>query len=281
MKRYGLDHPKGRRLGAALGIPLYAQVGIRECIYHFTARHAIQGDIGKWSDADIAAAVGWPIERVEDLVRALVETRLLEAHPTHRLVVHDWHEHCDESCRKTVANKKLEFVTRTPGYEDETRRFTYFSGNIPEDLGNLPPKPKPQPEPQPEPKRERSPANAEELARSGASSAGFEAWYAVYPRKRKPRDAARAYERAIARISKSQFLTPADAATWLLERTRIFASSPAGQVSDDGDFRPYPATWLNADEFETDPVEWQRRSASSRSNGAGQQYRDGQTLGAL
>ena len=108
MKRTAFGHPKITRLRRLLELPQYAVVGLLECLWHFTARHAIRGDVGKWSDEEIADGVSWPNGDAEKLITALTEARLLDPHPDHRLVVHDWYDHADDSVHRTLA-RRLEY----------------------------------------------------------------------------------------------------------------------------------------------------------------------------
>lgn len=110
MKRTGIDHPKTKRLAKLLSAPHFTAVGLLECLWHFAARHAIRGDIGRWSDDEIADAVGWPADDAGRLVTALVDAGWLDRCQQHRLVVHDWSDHCDESTKKTVQRKGWEFA---------------------------------------------------------------------------------------------------------------------------------------------------------------------------
>lgn len=110
MKRTGFDHPKVRRLTNMLGMRRFEAIGLLECLWNFTARHAICGDVGKWSDDEIAAAIDWPTERASELIDALVSARLVDRCSVHRLVVHDWQDHADDSTRKTVKKHGLTFV---------------------------------------------------------------------------------------------------------------------------------------------------------------------------
>ena len=59
MKRGTPDHPKTLRLARLLGIPQAAAVGILEMLWHFTGKYAVQGDIGRFQDGEIAQAAGW------------------------------------------------------------------------------------------------------------------------------------------------------------------------------------------------------------------------------
>ena len=109
MKRNTIDHPKMRRLARRVGGRAQA-VGILECLWHWAARYAIQGDIGRWPDEDIAEAVYWDGDPLE-IVRHLVECGWVDEDATHRLVIHDWEDHADESVRKTLKNRGLEWAS--------------------------------------------------------------------------------------------------------------------------------------------------------------------------
>lgn len=109
MKRGTPDHPKTKRLMRSLGIPAYAAVGILESLFHFTAKYAPRGDVGKFSDQDIAEGLGWDGDP-SDLITVLMSTGWIDLHPEHRLIVHDWQDHADDSVKKTLKNKDILFV---------------------------------------------------------------------------------------------------------------------------------------------------------------------------
>ena len=73
-------------------------------------------------------------------------------------------------------------------------------------------------------------------------SEGFQKWYAVYPKKKAPKDAERAYAKVLAsgEVSESD----------LLSQTEKFA---AAWRSRDLQFCPYPASWLNAGSYADEP----------------------------
>lgn len=117
MKRGTPDHPKVAMLCSLLNIRKFEAVGILEMLWHFTAKYAPQGDIGKYSDKAIAAAVDWQrptgargVTPECKLSEALVEAGWLDSDPVHRLVVHGWEEHADQTLRRFLASKKLAFV---------------------------------------------------------------------------------------------------------------------------------------------------------------------------
>ena len=103
LKRGTPDHPKTLRLARTLGVPLPMVVGYLELLFHWTARFAPRGDVGKFSDADIEVGVGWE-GAAGELVSALEAEGWIDAHhdPRVRLVVHDWHEHADDAVKKVV-----------------------------------------------------------------------------------------------------------------------------------------------------------------------------------
>jgi len=123
MKRTALDNPKIDALCHALNVQRWGAIGILESLWHFTAKHAVQGDIGRWSDRDLARFVGWT-RGDSRLIAGLLATKWLDSDPIHRLLVHDWAEHCDQSVRKTLVNRGLAFaVPNTP--------FRNGSGTLP------------------------------------------------------------------------------------------------------------------------------------------------------
>lgn len=86
--------------------------------------------------------------------------------------------------------------------------------------------------------RKKKKSNARERA---GEPEGFQEWYATYPRKNAPKDAARAYAKVIA----SGEITHAE----LLARTKAFAASWSGKTREQRQFIPYPASWLNAGSY--------------------------------
>jgi hypothetical protein len=77
------------------------------------------------------------------------------------------------------------------------------------------------------------------------SPPGFDDWYAIYPRKKQPQDAKKAFAKAI----NSGAIT-LDA---LMAKTRAFAASWQNEPKDRRKFIPYPASWLNAGGYDDEP----------------------------
>ncbi|HEX4129732.1 MAG TPA: hypothetical protein VHZ24_06795 [Pirellulales bacterium] len=56
------------------------------------------------------------------MLDALVQAGLVDRHATHRFVIHDWHDHADESVKKTIAKHKITFASLDePGAIDPPR----------------------------------------------------------------------------------------------------------------------------------------------------------------
>ena len=93
MKAGTTEHVKFKRLCRRTGLLPWQCVGILESLWLLTARSAPQGDLGRFSNEEIAATIEW--EGDEDLlINTLVETGWIDRDEAHRLVIHDWRDHC-------------------------------------------------------------------------------------------------------------------------------------------------------------------------------------------
>jgi hypothetical protein len=102
MKREAASSSKMKKLCRKLNIRTYAAIGILESLWHLTAREAPQGDIGKLSDEDIALSIDWEGNELQ-LIEALVDSKWVDRSDQLRLIVHDWHEHSDDSLDMKLA----------------------------------------------------------------------------------------------------------------------------------------------------------------------------------
>ena len=109
MKRGTSRHPKLAMLCRRLGLTRRDAVGLLELLWEYTAEFSFTGNIGKFSDEDIADAVEWR-GNVGELISALVYAGWLDPCPKHRLVVHDWAEHAPDYVKKRVSRLKLAFA---------------------------------------------------------------------------------------------------------------------------------------------------------------------------
>mgnify|MGYP001033611744 FL=1 len=87
---------------------------------------------------------------------------------------------------------------------------------------------------------------------------GFDDWYKTYPRRVKRPKAEKAYHKAAKSIMQADGCTVEAAAKKLLAAAQAFAESDVGR--GEPRYIPYPATWLNAAEYNDDPKEWKRNS---------------------
>lgn len=82
--------------------------GLLEFLWHWTMRYAPSGDIGRWPDAAIAKGAGWTRDP-EVFVSALIAERWADTHEEHRVVIHDWPTHADDSVHLALARATLFF----------------------------------------------------------------------------------------------------------------------------------------------------------------------------
>ena len=234
MLRQAHNSPKLKRLKRRLQIPHYAAVGILESLWHMASTQAQRGDIGKWSDEDIAAQLEWEGDETT-LIEALVGCGWLDEHPEHRLVVHDWHAHADTTVRRSPQVRDHGFVTfeAGSGSKDDNSHASHESVACASQVNDLRFTRQPEPEPEPEPE----PASAR--ARQADLEADFSEWYGRYPNKVGKGAAVRAYQGARRK---------ADQATLLDGLDRYIAGKPPD--------RPWcnPATWLNQDRWLDQPA---------------------------
>lgn len=112
MKAGTLEKLKFKRLRSVLGLPDWQLVGVLESVWQATYHNAPAGDIGRLSNQDIAACIGWT-DDPDTLVNALVETGWLDTDPIHRLLIHDWEEHCAAWLKANFARHGKQFAQPT------------------------------------------------------------------------------------------------------------------------------------------------------------------------
>lgn len=109
MKRGCPFHPKTTLLKRLLGVPLCTAVGILETLWQTVAEHLPQGDIGRWTDEQIAAVVEWQGD-APALIAALVSSGWLDEHDDCRLFIHDWPEHAEDFVHMRLQRAHLTFA---------------------------------------------------------------------------------------------------------------------------------------------------------------------------
>lgn len=104
MKRGCPEHPKTLDLAARLNRPRRDTVGLLELLFHFTAQYAPEGNIGRYSNKRIAAALDWTADP-DRLLSALIASGWVDQDPVHRLITHDWKDHCDRTTLQRLSRR--------------------------------------------------------------------------------------------------------------------------------------------------------------------------------
>lgn len=152
-KRGVLDHPKFSELKALLGANKSTVLGYLECVWQFTGRYAPQGNIGKFTDRQIEAWCEWDGEPGE-LIGSMVASGWLDRDENHRLLVHDWCDHVDNTTRTSLKRSGLD-VIRASRVSAESQQYsngvTTLSQQCVDTASRVKPEPEPEPVPEPEP----------------------------------------------------------------------------------------------------------------------------------
>lgn len=233
MKRGTPDHPKVAHLCQLLNIGKAEAIGTLELLWHFTAKFAPKGDIGKYPDSAIARAVEWQRPTGErgvtpgcKLSDALVTAKWLDRCPVHRLIVHNWSEHADQSVARNLARHKLAFVqpvTSLPEPEPEPEP-------LPEPIST-------QPSPQAAPKKKRTPPTKLDPERE----AWFTEWYALYPKHEDPGGARKRF---------LELIKTREECDLAIEATKQGKGGITSASSKE--FIPYPVKWLKRTPWKPD-----------------------------
>lgn len=224
MKRGTPRHPKTYALAESLSIPLPHAVGILEMLWHHAAIHTPRGDIGSLPDVAIAYACCY--RKPSILIAALVSTRWLDKDPDHRLIIHDWPRHCEESVKKWLSRNDKEML---PVY-----------GKCLDIVETLTEQCPPSREAKAEAKAVLDKTNSESSLLADSRQDWFAAFWAAYWRRIGRGAAEKSFAAAVKSRQDFERVMQAIAlqAPWMIQR--------------DSDKRPYPATWLNQKRWEDD-----------------------------
>jgi hypothetical protein len=118
MKAGGMELMKFRRLMRRLGESKRGIVGLLECLWYSAAHDCPAGDVGKFTNEEIAIMCDWSGDP-DELVAALVASGYLDEHELHRLVIHDWHVHCPNWVRGILARHGRQFANGEPSNRKE------------------------------------------------------------------------------------------------------------------------------------------------------------------
>lgn len=259
MKRAAIHHPKLFRLMDELGCDKATAVGVIQSIWLFAAEYTPQGDIGRIPTCDIQRWIDYRGCECAHLERALVKSGFIDESEEHRLVVHDWADHADESCKKHIRRNLGGVVFTADGVVSIAT-----GGSDPSIVRTCPDKSASRAHARPLAEAVNTYQTERARASTPVKSNVVEAIYEAYPRKRAKQAALRAIRKAIDRLA-ADVRTGLDregAAAYLLKRTRLYAASPEGH--SDEDLIAYPATWFNQGDYDSDESRWQKRRTNDR-----------------
>ena len=117
MKRETLRHPKIYDFASRLDVSRSDALGKLILLWDYTGEVALQGDIGKWPNGAIARACDWEGDP-DKFIGSLIDSGWLDEDDGHRLLIHDWPDHCETWVRKKLERAKLDFCPvydRVPG----------------------------------------------------------------------------------------------------------------------------------------------------------------------
>ena len=125
MKRGTPDHPKTGDLADRLGIEPFAAVGLLELLWHYAGKYSPRGDVGKFPNKALASGMKWERDP-DELITALIESRWLDENKRHRLIVHDWPDHCEESVKKALLRSNSDFLADYGASAGQKSSSIYF-----------------------------------------------------------------------------------------------------------------------------------------------------------
>lgn len=110
LKKGTSRHPKMLKLARELGINRHEARGIMGDFWEWAGEYATSGDVGKYSNSDIADGIGYEGDQ-EKLIQALIDCHWVDIDKKHRLVVHDWDQHCETWVRKRLSRQGIEILS--------------------------------------------------------------------------------------------------------------------------------------------------------------------------
>lgn len=132
MKHGTMQLVKFKKLHRRLGFATYRETaGLLEVMWLVAARETPRGDLGQMDNETIAIELEWNGDP-DHLVKSLVETRWLDPHPEHRLVVHDWADHAARFVHGVAAKKGGMIVVTDEDYSRGLQSWTTDDDETPD-----------------------------------------------------------------------------------------------------------------------------------------------------
>lgn len=265
MKHQTPESMKFRKFQRSLGVSRVVAVGTLELLWIATQKNAPQGDIGRFSDLEIAIECEWEGDP-SVLISALEDSGWIDACDVHRYVIHDWDEHCPGWVKRQLArHEKPILVAKNQkknqnegSFEDlkttavAVRELLTVTNDSLEPTNGTPAVTDDCLESTPNPRKPKETQGKEinnMSAESGLVSSfeyprDFENFWLAFPKTRrtKKKDAFKKWKLAV----KS---TPMEL---LLSKAIEYGKSDQGKSQ----FAVMPSVWINSAMWEDDPASW-------------------------
>jgi len=119
VKKETPDLMKFKRLQRKLKVSVPELCGLLELLWICAQKNAPRGDIGKFSNEEIAIACYYEGDP-DEFVQALIDTTWLDTHKEYRLIVHDWADHAPRWVLGNLS-RHGKSVIHSDSAEDETQ----------------------------------------------------------------------------------------------------------------------------------------------------------------
>ena len=123
MKHTVPDCIKFKKLMRRLNAPKPLVVGWLELLWHAAQKNAAAGDIGRYTNEEIAIELEYDGDP-DHLVASLVECGWLDECEEHRLVIHDWADHCPNWVKGSLKRHGKKVASAKEPPRDATREVT-------------------------------------------------------------------------------------------------------------------------------------------------------------
>ena len=134
---------KFKRLQRQLGTSKSSTVGHLELLWLEACANCPEGDVGRFSNEEIAIMVDWAGDP-DLLVESAVNSGWLDSCEVHRLLIHDWHEHCPNFVKGFMAKHGRQFArqsTRQPAKQptrQDAKQGALHAATLPNQTNTLP-----------------------------------------------------------------------------------------------------------------------------------------------
>jgi hypothetical protein len=98
-------NPKTRKLARILNLSVPAAIGHLHCLWWWATDYAQDGDLSKYTDEDIADAIGWD-DDPQQAVDALINSGFIDDDGSGTRTIHDWNDYAGRLIEQRQANRK-------------------------------------------------------------------------------------------------------------------------------------------------------------------------------